>query len=230
MDLESRTPLLLKLGFNRESISLLKSYLELLWNSNLELNLISRKMTEEELLDNHVIDSLLPLKYFPESANRIADFGSGFRADSLRYLLERKFMMRGIGLDLSITDEKFENINMFVEDFEKGVKNLAGESVDCVLSLAILEHLYNPKLYLQDVYKSLKPGGVLLLTTPSPYSKPVLEFLSRQLKLIDRKEIDDHKHYFSLSELETLAKEVGFKEFKASYFELGMNDFLLAKK
>lgn len=88
MDLESRTPLLLKMGFNRESISLLKSYLELLWSSNLELNLISRKMTEEELLDNHVIDSLLPLKYFPESANRIADFGSGGGLPAVIYALQ----------------------------------------------------------------------------------------------------------------------------------------------
>lgn len=170
------------------------------------------------------------IPHIPAYCDTVADFGSGFRADSLRYLLEKKYMKRGIGLDLSITDEKFENITMFVEDFERGVKNLSENSVDCVLSLAILEHLYNPKLYLQDIYKSLKPGGVLLLTTPSPHSKPVLEFLSRQLKLIDRKEIDDHKHYFSLSELETLAKEVGFSNFKASYFELGMNDFLLAKK
>lgn len=170
------------------------------------------------------------IPHIPKNCETIADFGSGYRADSLRYLLERKYMKQGIGLDLSITEEKFENITMFVEDFEKGVKNIPPNSVDCVLSLAILEHLHNPKLYLEDIYNVLKPGGVLLLTTPSPYSKPVLEFLSRQLKLIDRKEIDDHKHYFSLKELQDYGKLVGFKEVTMEYFELGMNDFLKAVK
>lgn len=77
MHFEKRTPLFLELGFRSEALPQLKAYVDLLWKSNEELNLISRKMTFEELIDNHVIDCLLPLKHFPANVKVAADFGSG---------------------------------------------------------------------------------------------------------------------------------------------------------
>ena len=77
MHFEKRVPLFLELGFAQDKIPDLKKYVDLLWSSNEELNLISRKMTKEDLIDNHVIDCLLPLKYFPTETKQIADFGTG---------------------------------------------------------------------------------------------------------------------------------------------------------
>lgn len=68
---------ILDLGFKIENLSLLNSYLEMLVKKNKEINLFSRKISVEELIDNHVIDCLLPLEYFPKSLKAIADFGSG---------------------------------------------------------------------------------------------------------------------------------------------------------
>lgn len=77
MHFENRIPTIIELGFNEKYISKLKAYIDLLWTSNEELNLISRKMTFEELIDNHVIDSLLALHDFPQDVKTVADFGSG---------------------------------------------------------------------------------------------------------------------------------------------------------
>lgn len=77
MHFEKRTPVFLQLGFREKALPLLKRYVEFLWESNSELNLISRKMTFEDLIDNHVIDSMLPLSRFPKNAGVVADFGSG---------------------------------------------------------------------------------------------------------------------------------------------------------
>ncbi len=77
MYFEKRIPLILELGFRKEALPQLKSYIDLLWATNEELNLISRKMTYEELIDNHLIDCLLPLKRFPAGVKTVADFGSG---------------------------------------------------------------------------------------------------------------------------------------------------------
>jgi 16S rRNA (guanine527-N7)-methyltransferase len=79
---DSRTPIMLSLGVESTLIPTIKSYVERLQAANQELNLVSRKMTTEELIDNHVIDCLLALRKFRSftSANektRIADFGSG---------------------------------------------------------------------------------------------------------------------------------------------------------
>lgn len=73
----SQTKHILNLGFDESKLPQLKSYLEFLWQENEELNLISRKMTVEDLIDNHVIDCLLPLSHFPKNIRTVADFGSG---------------------------------------------------------------------------------------------------------------------------------------------------------
>lgn len=79
---------ILNLGFSAEHLESLKSYVQLLWQSNEELNLISRKMSFEELIDNHIIDCLLPLKFFPKGLKRVADFGSGGGLPAVIYAIQ----------------------------------------------------------------------------------------------------------------------------------------------
>lgn len=77
MSFENRIPILLQLGFEEAALPRLKAYIDLLWSANEELNLISRKMSFEELMDNHLIDCLLPFKHFPVDIKTVADFGTG---------------------------------------------------------------------------------------------------------------------------------------------------------
>lgn len=96
MHFEKRIPVFTELGFAEQKIPDLKKYIDLLWTSNEELNLISRKMTMEDLIDNHIIDCLLPLKYFPENAKQIADFGTGGGLPAVVYAIhfsDRKFQL-----------------------------------------------------------------------------------------------------------------------------------------
>jgi 16S rRNA (guanine527-N7)-methyltransferase len=74
---KKRIPILLELGVRQEALKPLENYIRLLWTTNAELNLISRTMTFEELIDNHLIDCLLPLSYFPSQVKQVADFGTG---------------------------------------------------------------------------------------------------------------------------------------------------------
>ncbi len=74
---DQQTPHFLALGFDPEALPSLKEYIDLLVASNEELNLISRKMTFEELIDNHVIDCMLALPFFPQDLKVVADLGSG---------------------------------------------------------------------------------------------------------------------------------------------------------
>lgn len=85
---KKRIPVILELGFSENLLPKLQSYVELLWASNEELNLISRKMTMEELIDNHVIDSLLPLKLFPAGVKTVADFGTGGGLPAVIYAIQ----------------------------------------------------------------------------------------------------------------------------------------------
>lgn len=87
---------------------------------------------------------------------------------------------------------------------------------DLITMLAVLEHIENPDDMFKEIYRVLKPNGNLILTTPTPRAKPVLEFLSFRLKLIDKKEILDHKRYWNKNELINLLIDKKFN--KMIYF------------
>ncbi len=88
MYFEKRTPIFTSLGFRADALPQLKQFVDMLWDANTELNLISRKMSFEELIDNHVIDCLLALSHFPQNIKRVADFGSGGGLPSIIYALQ----------------------------------------------------------------------------------------------------------------------------------------------
>jgi 16S rRNA (guanine527-N7)-methyltransferase len=88
MHFENRLPIFLQLGFREEALPALRSYVDLLWTANEELNLVSRKMTREDLIDNHVIDCLLPLVKFPKGLAAAADFGAGGGLPGVIYALQ----------------------------------------------------------------------------------------------------------------------------------------------
>ncbi len=88
MQFENRIPLILELGFREEALPQLKAYIDLLWAANEELNLFSRQMKFEELIDNHLIDCLLPLKKFPAGIKSAADFGSGGGLPGVLYAIQ----------------------------------------------------------------------------------------------------------------------------------------------
>ena len=85
---EKRIPVLESLGFDKNQIGQLKKYILFLWESNEILNLISRKMTVEELVDNHLIDCLLPLSYFSNQVKVAADFGTGGGLPGIVYAIQ----------------------------------------------------------------------------------------------------------------------------------------------
>ena len=63
--------------------------------------------------------------------------------------------------------------------------------------LAVLEHLSYPEDILKEIHRVLKKDGRLIITVPSKIAKPILEFLSYKMNVIDRLEIEDHKKYYN---------------------------------
>jgi ubiquinone/menaquinone biosynthesis C-methylase UbiE len=101
-----------------------------------------------------------------------------------------------------------------------------------VTLLAVLEHMEHREELLKEIYRVLKPGGVLLLTVPTWPAKPVLEFLAYRLKVVSDEAIREHKTYFWKKELRDILSLVQFKPemTQVRYFELGFNLFAAARK
>ena len=103
---------------------------------------------------------------------------------------------------------------------------------DAATSLAVIEHLPTDRVepHLAAIRTALRPGGTLFLTTPTPRSQPVLEFLAYRLKVISAHEIRDHRYYYDEAELLDLMRRAGFERVEHERFQLGLNQRVLARR
>lgn len=166
------------------------------------------------------------LKHVPANS-KILDVGCGYNG-KLLFKLKNK-ISAGFGIDISVKKiSQDEKIALIEHDLACPLP-FENNSFDAVTSLANLEHLENPRESLAEIYRVLKPRGVLIMTTPSLYGKPVLETLAF-IGFVSKQEIRDHKNYFNKKILSEYCRKIGFSSFKHSYFQFWMNNFLMAEK
>lgn len=190
---------------------------------------------------------------------RLLDIGCGFEARLLHEVED--YIAKGVGIDYKAPEIHTHKLHTFSYVFEAkhelgleaSSKNGGGantnlkpshtspqsditlpfenESFEIVTMLAVIEHLYNPIAMLQEIERILVPYGILLLTAPSHAAKPVLEFLSYRLHLIDEREIRDHKRYYNKSDfMQSLAQVPHLTLLEHRYFQCGMNNFVKVQK
>lgn len=167
-------------------------------------------------------------KYIPKGG-KVCDICCG-REGRLLFKIEN-FIDEGIGYDKDIYDIKKGKIMLKKADLKKQIFE-SSNYFDCIILLAALEHLDHPKDMVAECLRILKPGGRLLITTPSSSAKWLLEFLSLKLGFVSAKQVKDHKYYFNPVSLKRLLLKAGFQEDKimVEAFEFGCNLFAYALK
>jgi len=167
------------------------------------------------------------IKLIP-AGSTVLDMGCGLTGNFLRSVENR--ILKGVGIDIEVVQPADSaKIKLVKYDLNLGLP-FSGDEFDVVISMANLEHLENPGKIMLEINRVLKPGGFLFLTTPTPWAKPVLEFMAFKLKIISPTEISDHKNYFDKKTIFDLCRRAGFSSFRHSYFEFFMNNFLYARK
>jgi SAM-dependent methyltransferase len=98
------------------------------------------------------------------------------------------------------------------------------DTFDAVTMLAVVEHVDEGILaeLLADARRVLRAGGRLVITTPPPWSDPVLKGLAR-LGLSSKTELEEHQAAYTPSGLRRLLASAGFGRARAGLFELGLN-------
>lgn len=113
------------------------------------------------------------------------------------------------GLDIVNQQTLGVNFNhQKIGSFER--MDYADNFFDTIYLGEVIEHTWKPKQVLDNCYRILKQGGVLILDTPNVYS------LSRMVRFcLTGKDIilgnSDHKIFFSRAMLENLLTQSGFK-------------------
>lgn len=158
-------------------------------------------------------------------AATVLDFGCGHQALFLRSVQHQ--LRQGIGLDYDAAPAH-PAANLEIQNFHfKDRFAFADQTFDHVTLLAVLEHipLDQVSVLFREFRRILKQGGSVLLTTPTPASRPLLEFLAFKLKIISGPEIADHKHYWSEADIRALAAREGFRCSAYQTFQFGLNSF-----
>ncbi len=150
---------------------------------------------------------------------RIADAGSGF--GQYVYYLSRRFTGAKItGLD--IKQEQVDDCNRFFTSIGKQEQvtfeyaDLTGmnqkEVFDLVLCIDVMEHIEDDRGVMKNICQSLKPGGILLISTPSDQGGSDVHHEH------DESFIDEHvRDGYGVEEIREKLTTAGFSEVDVRY-------------
>ena len=101
---------------------------------------------------------------------------------------------------------------------------------DCVLAMAVIEHLWNLKSLFQEVRLHLRDGGRFVLTTPTPWGNHVVLRTLARTGLVRKTVIDDHVTIFNKQLVRHVCQEFGFELQHYATFQFGGNQLAVLRK
>jgi 2-polyprenyl-6-hydroxyphenyl methylase/3-demethylubiquinone-9 3-methyltransferase len=149
------------------------------------------------------------------TGQRVLDvgFGNGLVLQHLR----GRYVER-VGVDLALNKHALglrkEGIKVVKADVAQGLPFKAA-SFDLVVSLDVIEHVFDPRSFLAELRRVLRPGGRLLVSTPNVrYLRQLwrigVQGRGPQTSGEDAGWDGGHLHYFCSADLRQLAAEAGF--------------------
>jgi SAM-dependent methyltransferase len=162
---------------------------------------------------------------------RLGDFGCGFHAAFARTVLDE--VASAVLADVSLAPElrTHPRVTALQGVLPDVLSELPSASLDIILCVSVLEHLWEPVPAIAQFRRLLAPGGVCLLNVPSWRGKRFLEFSAFRLGLSPAEEMDDHKNYYDVKDLWPLLVRGGFRPSRIRSFshKFGLNTFAVCR-
>jgi SAM-dependent methyltransferase len=161
----------------------------------------------------------------------VGDFGCGFQATYMRTVLAQVRSATLVDISLAGDLKSRPNVTAIEGTLPGILQDLADRSLDVILSMSVLEHLWEPGQTLTHFRRLLRPGGVCAVNVPSWRGKRALEFSAFRLGLSPASEMDDHKRYYDPRDLWPLLVAAGFMPHGIRCFrhKFGLNTFAVCK-
>lgn len=155
----------------------------------------------------------------------VLDFGCGAHAWAAREL--SPLCKRIDGVEPTIEPCYVDGIRIM-----SSLEQVQDSDYDLVLALAVFEHL-NPKnlrCILQRLSTLTRAKAQIVGTIPTPLARPVLEFLSYRLGVVDASQISDHKVYYDELWLQEVLSDTPWELYMYQTFQMGLNGFFALNK
>jgi 2-polyprenyl-3-methyl-5-hydroxy-6-metoxy-1,4-benzoquinol methylase len=163
---------------------------------------------------------------------RIADVGCGFHATFARSVLDE--VEHAVLLDVALDRDlkRHPHIDVIEGPLPDTLALLEAGSVDVILCVSVLEHLWEPQRALAEMQRLLRPNGLCLVNVPSWRGKRLLEVSAFRLGLSPADEVNDHKAYYDPRDLWPLLVRAGFRpqDIRLSRHKFGLNTFAACRK
>lgn len=161
------------------------------------------------------------------AGKRVGDFGCGFHATFVRTILQE--VEHAVLVDVALADDlkADRRVTAIEGTLPEALAEIPDRSLDVVMCVSVLEHLWDPLPTLDESRRILASGGVCLVNVPSWRGKWFLEFSAFRLRLSPACEMDDHKAYFDPRDLWPLLVRAGFVPHGISCYrhKFGLNTF-----
>ena len=147
-----------------------------------------------------IIDSLVKNK------NKIIDYGAG-PGFFLEHAISRGWDATAVELNYFCV-QKLKSLNINVIDRSGEQKNIEENKYDCATLWAVLEHIVNPNKTLKEIYKMLKPEGLLALIVPN-FDSLAVRILQERCATFGG---ESHVNHFNPFTLEKMLNSNGFEK------------------
>jgi len=141
----------------------------------------------------------------------VADIGCGYEATNMRRYLDS--VRSALLVDLSLADDlkAHPKVTAIEGELPGVLSGIPARSLDVILCMSVIEHLWGPELTLREFRRLLRPAGVCAINVPSWAGKRFLEFSAFKLGFSPAEEMEDHKTYYDPRDIWPLLVRAGFR-------------------
>lgn len=170
-----------------------------------------------------IYDAVLKELKLRQATGSCLDYGAGAGA-LLKLLHASRLFEQLYGADLMARPADLEpSIHWIQQDLNDDLESNRSQ-FDVLVSSEVIEHLENPRAVFRDFHSKLKPGGLLVVTTPNQQSIRSFVSLITMGHFDQFRDRDYPRHITALlhKDLERCASEAGFHEGQFSYTGNGL--------
>jgi 2-polyprenyl-3-methyl-5-hydroxy-6-metoxy-1,4-benzoquinol methylase len=166
----------------------------------------SEKVRKNKIFKPRASEIVKKCRKFSQKKEILLEVGSAY-GTFCECIKEENYFKKVIALEptpklaQTCTKKGIEAYNCTVEDFE-----YPSQQIDVVTCFEVIEHLFNPKLFLMKIYDLLKEKGLVILTCPNGQG-----LYNRVFRKFSTEVNHEHLNYFNPESIKKLAASCGFK-------------------